>query len=211
MKVIDLKLAQLREAPWNPNRMEPAVQARLRTSVSRFGMVVNLVARPLGGNSYEVLSGNQRLHLLLELDYANVPCVVVDLDDASARLLAQALNRIHGEDDLGLRAEAMREVLKVLPQQEVLALLPESIESLNALASLSQGDIAQHLESWAKAQAGRLKHFTVQLTPAQQDVIEDALARFITQAKGVSGDSPNTRGTALFLLCQAYLDQEALQ
>ena len=210
MKVIDLKLAQLREAPWNPNRMEPAVQARLRTSVSRFGMVVNLVARPLGGNSYEVLSGNQRLHLLLELDYANVPCVVVDLDDASARLLAQALNRIHGEDDLGLRAEAMREVLKVLPQQEVLALLPESIESLNALASLGQGDIAQHLESWAKAQAARLKHFTVQLTPAQQDVIEDALARFITQAKGVSGDSPNTRGTALFLLCQAYLDQESL-
>ena len=211
MKVIDLKLAQLREAPWNPNRMEPAVQARLRTSVSRFGLVVNLVVRPLGDNSYEVLSGNQRLHLLLELDYASVPCVVVDLDDASARLLAQALNRIHGEDDLGLRAEAMREVLKVLPQQEVLALLPESIESLNALASLGQGDIAQHLESWAKAQAARLKHFTVQLTPAQQDVIEDALARFITQAKELQGDNPNTRGTALFLLCQAYLDQEALQ
>ena len=104
MKVIDLPLVQLREAPWNPNRMEPAVQARLRTSVSRFGLVVNLVVRPLDDDSYEVLSGNQRLHLLQELDYANVPCVVVDLDDASARLLAQALNRIHGEDDLGLRA-----------------------------------------------------------------------------------------------------------
>ena len=210
MKVIDLPLVQLQEASWNPNSMKPAVQDRLRKSLSKFGLVVNLVVRPLDDDSYEVLSGNQRLHLLQELDYANVPCVVVDLDDAHARLLAQALNRIHGEDDLGLRAEVMREVLKVLPQQEIVALLPESIESLNALVSLGQEDMARSLESWDQAQAARLKHLTVQLTPAQQDVIEDALARFITEAKDVRGDSPNTRGTALFLLCQAYLHKELL-
>ena len=210
MKVIDLKLAQLREAPWNPNRMEPAVQDRLRTSVSRFGLVVNLVVRPLDDDSYEVLSGNQRLHLLQELDYANVPCVVVDLDDGGARLLAQALNRIQGVDDLGLRTEVMREVLKVLPQQEIVALLPESIESLNALVSLGQENMARSLESWDQAQAARLKHLTVQLTRAQHEVVEEALGRFMEQAKEVRGDSPNTRGTALFLLCQAYLHKEFL-
>ena len=211
MKVLDLPLNLLREAPWNPNRMEPAVQARLRRSLFKFGLVINLVVRTLRDNSYEVLSGNQRLHLLQELEYPSVPCVVVDLDDARARLLAQALNRIQGEDDLGLRAEAMREVLNVLPQQEIAALLPESFESLNALVSLGQEDMARYLETWVQAQGARLKHLTVQLTPAQQKVVEEALARFIPQAKEFLGDSPNTRGTALFLLCQAYLNKEFLQ
>ena len=211
MKVIDLPLAQLREAPWNPNRMEPPGQARLRMSLARFGLVVNLVVHPLGDNSYEVLSGNRRLHVLQELEYPNVSCVVVDLDDARARLLAQALNRIQGVDDLGLRAEAMREMLKGIPQQEIVALLPKSIESLNALVYLDQEDMAGFLESWGQTQAARLKHLTVQLTPVQQAVVEEALALFQPQAKEVPGGSPNRRGTALFLLCQAYLTKESLR
>ena len=89
-------------------------------------------------------------------------------------------------------------------------MLPESIESLNALVSLGQGNMARSLESWDQAQAARLKHLTVQLMPAQHEVVEEALGRFMPQAKEVRGDSPNTRGTALFLLCQAYLHKEFL-
>ena len=62
------------------------------------------MVRPIGNERYEVLAGNQRLRVLRELDVDSVHCVVVDLDDADARLLAQALNRIHGDDDLELRA-----------------------------------------------------------------------------------------------------------
>ncbi len=61
------------------------------------------MVRPIGNERYEVLAGNQRLRVLRELDVDSVHCVVVGLDDADARLLAQALNRIHGDDDLGLR------------------------------------------------------------------------------------------------------------
>jgi ParB family transcriptional regulator, chromosome partitioning protein len=208
MEVVDLPLAQLQEAPWNPNQMDEAMLHRLRESLSRYGLVENLVVRPLRKDTYEVLSGNQRLQVLRELGTEAAPCVVVHLNDTQARLLSQALNRIQGEDDLGLRAELLRKVLKVMPQQEVLNLLPETTESLRAMASLGQDTMAEYLQSWQQAQPARLKHLTFQLTSAQWEVVEEALSRLLPLARQAPTDSPNARGTALYLLCLGYLERE---
>jgi len=205
MQVIDLPLGQLQEAPWNPNQMDEAMLERLRESISRYGLVENLVVRPISDWAYEVLSGNQRLQVLRDLGYRMAPCVVVTLDDAHARLLAQALNHIQGEDDLGLRAELLKEVLKTLPQQEVLSILPETCESLKAMASLGQETMAQYLLKWQQAQSARLRHLQFQLTEGQLEVVDEALQRILPTARQVRGDSPNDRGTALYLLCKAYL------
>ncbi|MBI4337351.1 MAG: ParB N-terminal domain-containing protein [Chloroflexi bacterium] len=202
--MVELPVEQLREACWNPNQMDPAMLARLRRSVERFGLVQNLVARPLGDGTYEVLSGNQRLRALQELRHQKALCVVVDLDDARARLLAQALNHLHGEDDLGLRAELVRTVLEHLPQAEVLALLPESAEGLRDLASLGQETIAAHLQAWQEAQAARLRHFQVQLTSGQLEVVEEALEQALAGATRTE-ENPNRRGNALYELCLGYL------
>lgn len=207
MRVVDLPLAQLREAPWNPNTMTPEMQAKLRASLTRFDVVENLVVRPLRKGTYEVLSGNQRLSVLKELQKKTAPCCVVELGDAEARLLVQALNRIQGEDDLGLKAELVRAILEKLPQDEVLALLPETAESLGALASLGQESMAEHLQAWQKAQEARLRHFQVQLTSDQMAVVEQALAQALPAAKKAKGDNPNVRGVALFLVCKAYLSR----
>ena len=208
MKLVDLSLDRLQVAPWNPNGMDEGLMGKLRESVCRYGLVQNLVVRPMGDDIYEVISGNQRLQLLRELGWATVPCVVVDLDDARARLLAQILNRIQGEDDLGLRAQLLQGVLEALPEEEVLASLPETTESLKAMATLGQQDMATYLQNWQRAQGARLKHLQLQLTPSQLQVVEEALARFLPQAAWarVEQGSPNTRGTALYLLCKAYLD-----
>jgi ParB family chromosome partitioning protein len=206
MRLVEIPLGQLQEAPWNPNQMAEAMLSRLQESLTRYGLVQNLVARPLSNGSYEVLSGNQRLQVLQELRINLVPCVVVEVDDANARLLAQALNRIAGEDDLGLRAELLKEVLDQIPEAEVVKLLPETAESLNAFASLGQQDLADYLQNWQQSQAARLKHLTFQSTPAQLEVIEEALARVMPQAGKTPGDNPNPRGNALYLLCKSYLE-----
>ena len=129
---------------------------RLRSSISKYGLVQNLVVRRIG-DKYEVLSGNQRLKLLREFNVKIVPCVIVDLDDAHARLLAQALNHIHGDDDLGLRAELIREVMRVIPEEEILTILPDTVESLKGMASLGQETIAGYLMNWERARSVRLK------------------------------------------------------
>ena len=100
MKLVDLPVKQLLDAPWNPNRMDRSMSERLRRSVQHFGLVENIVVRSRPDRTYEVVSGHHRLEALRELEHTTAPCVVLDLDDAQTRLLAQALNHIQGEDDL---------------------------------------------------------------------------------------------------------------
>jgi ParB family chromosome partitioning protein len=208
MKVVDLPIGQIHAAVWNPNQMDKTMHSRLRRSIQRFGLVAPLVVRPIGDDSYQTIGGAQRLAVLRELGITAVPCVVVEADDANARLLAQALNHIQGQDDLGLQAELIREVLQSLPQEEVLQLLPETAQSLQALSTLGQETLADYSKSWQNAQSARLKHLQFQLTSAQLEIVEEALTQLLPQAKAELGDSPNARGTALYLLCQAYLEQQ---
>jgi ParB family transcriptional regulator, chromosome partitioning protein len=208
MKVIDLPINQIDKAAWNPNQMDATMRSRLRRSIERFGLVAPLVVRPTGPNSFETIGGAQRLAVLKELSGDPVPCVVVEADGANARLLAQVLNRIQGQDDLGLQAELIREVLQSLPQEAVLQLLPETAQSLQALSALGQDTMANYLKNWQQVQSARLKHLQFQLTPAQLETVEEAVTQLLPQAKSAPGDSPNARGTALYLLCQGYLDQQ---
>ena len=205
MQLVDLPMDVLRDARWNPNVAEEATLRRLRESLFRYGLVQNLVVRPTRCASYEVLSGNQRLQVLKDLGVKTVPCVVVDADDVQARLLAQALNRIHGEDDLGLKAELLRQVMQKMPQKDVLALLPETAESLNALSSMGQQDLASPLQAWEQARSARLRLMQFQLTEPQLEVVEVALVRALDDSEADGQESPNRRRTALAAICRKYL------
>lgn len=186
--------------------MSEAGLAKLKASIAMFGFIENMVVRPIDGTAYEVLSGNQRLEVLREVGLETVPCVVVDRNDAEARLLAQTLNRLHGEDDLGLKAELVRTILADLPESEVLKVLPETADSLRDLAELGQQDLAEQLRAWQQAQAARLKHLQFQLTESQLELIEEALSRVLPVARRNVDGNPNVRGTALYELCRAYLE-----
>lgn len=203
MKLVDLPLYCLRPAPWNANTLTPEMEAKLKASISHFGIAVALVVRPLG-ERYEVLSGNQRLKALVDLGYTQAPCLLSNLDDAQARLLSQALNHLHGQDNPGLRAELLRTALAALPEADVLALLPETADSLKELVSLGQQDMAHYLRAFQEAQATRLKHLQFQLLQEQLPIVERALRKALPQAKEAKGDSPNLRGTALTVICQHY-------
>lgn len=208
MNVIEIPLEQLREAPWNPNSADPATLIHLAGSISRFGLVVPLVVRVIDNDTYQVLSGNQRLQVLQGLGCQQAPCIVTALADADAMLMAQALNQIHGSDDLGAKAELIRTVLRFIPQAAVLSILPESTDSLAALIDLGQIDIAQHLQGWQAAQAARLRHLTFQLAGDQRDVVDQAIDRAAEEI-GPNDDNPNPRGNALHAICRAYLKERA--
>jgi len=208
MQIVDILLEMISEAPGNPNVMGEAMAQRLDEGMERFGQVVNLVVRPLEDGGYEMISGHQRAKALRKRGDTVAPCVVIELSDADARLLGQTLNHIHGEDDLGLRAELLREVLDSVGEDVVTALLPETRESLAALASLGQEDMASSLQAWESAQAARLKHLQVQLTTPQSEVVEKAIEHMLPRARELKSDSPNLRGKAIYLICRSYLESK---
>ena len=152
MNIVDLPLIQIEEALWNPNQMDEAMLRRLKESLSHYGLVEPLVVRLADNSKYETLSGNQRLKVIRDLGLTQVPCVIVDLDHKEARLLAQALNSIKGEDDLARKGELFRTILSQIPQDKVLSLLPETAESLKSLSAIGREDLAEHLRSWQQAQ-----------------------------------------------------------
>jgi ParB family chromosome partitioning protein len=208
MKIIDLPVTKLHEAPWNPNQMDENTLLRLKESLSRYGLVAPLVVRPTEDSLYEVLSGNQRLKAVSDMGFKSVPCVVVNLNDAESMLLAQALNNLHGEDDQALKGEVLKTILSSIPEDRVLSLLPETTESLRTLASFSQSDLAQHLQAWEQAQAARLKHMQLQFTHQQVETVEEALSRMIPTVQGSRDSSPNSRSTAIYLICKFYLERK---
>jgi hypothetical protein len=133
MKSRQIPLERLVEADWNANRVSKAVQAKIRRSIERYGVVENLVARedPEQPGYFEVISGNHRLRVLRELGHRSAPVVVVELDDAAARLLAQTLNRTRGTDDPQAYARLLEEVLARFSPAEAAGFLPESEASID--------------------------------------------------------------------------------
>ena len=130
MQLIELPIQELVEASWNANGMNASMLSKLRQSVTRFGLVGNLVVRPMQDGFFEGLSGNQRLQVIKELGYTHAPSVVVELGNDEARLLAQALNTIEGQDDIGMKAELVKEILKTLPQERCCAFCRRQLKAL---------------------------------------------------------------------------------
>ena len=73
MKLIDISLNQLQEAPWNPNREDASMLQHLEASIRRYGLVEPLVVRPAQDSHFEVLSGNHRLKILKSLGFDGAP------------------------------------------------------------------------------------------------------------------------------------------
>ncbi len=204
MKVVSVSLARLQPAPWNPNVMDDEMLAKLRRSIEVHGIVENAIVRPLDAGTYEVLSGNQRLAVYRSLGLRRAPCVIVELDDARARLLAQTLNRTRGTDDPGAKALLLRDVLAELPDEEVLSFLPGTAASLRMLSTLGEDTLADQLRAWETARAAvGLTRLTFALTTDQARVVLRALSLVTPDAK--DSTMLHGRGRALAALCRAYL------
>ena len=64
-------------------------ESMLRTteSISMFGVLTPLIARPAGDGKYEIISGHRRAHAAEAVGLTEVPVIVRDMDDDVAKIL----------------------------------------------------------------------------------------------------------------------------
>ena len=204
MDLVELPTASISAPSWNANELDANMRSNLREAIKRFSFLVPIVVRGLNQGAYETIGGAQRLGVLKEMGVDMVPCVVVSANDTKARLIAQSLNQISGKDNPGRKAELVRHLLAHMPEEEIIAVLPETSESLNALANLGQEGLAGYLQSWEEGRHSRLRRLQVWLTPAQLEVVARALDSFRQGDPEEAMGNPNPKGVALYRLCLAY-------
>ena len=99
MKTAVMKLAEITPADYNPRKkLKPGDKEyeALKNSLERFGVAEPLIVNETTG---KLVSGHQRLNVLLELRTEEVEVVLVQLDEEQEKLLNIAMNKIEGDWD----------------------------------------------------------------------------------------------------------------
>ncbi len=106
-----ITLADIKPAPWNP-RVELTDKDQewkaLDASIEENGLVLPLI---VNARDNVLIGGHQRLNLLLAAGETETNAVFVDMDEAQAKALCTALNKLDGEWDNGLLAEILQEFI----------------------------------------------------------------------------------------------------
>ena len=96
MKTAIMKLTEITPAEYNPRKtLKPGdtEYEALKNSLERFGVAEPLIVNEATGN---LVSGHQRLNVLLEMGVEEVEVVLVKLDEDQEKLLNIAMNKIEG-------------------------------------------------------------------------------------------------------------------
>lgn len=104
------RLDDIKPAPYNP-RVDLTVKDRefkaLTASIEQHGLVQPLIVNIRDGY---LIGGHQRLNVLKAAGETETEAVVVDLDEAHAKALCLALNKLDGEWDYGILYDIMNEL-----------------------------------------------------------------------------------------------------
>ena len=107
--VREIEIGKLNPAPYNPRvSLEPGMPEydKLKRSIETFGDVEPVVWNKRTGN---VVGGHQRLRVMRDLGWQQIPCSVVDLDEKDEKLLNLALNKIKGKWDYGKLSDILKD------------------------------------------------------------------------------------------------------
>jgi hypothetical protein len=225
VKLITRRLGDVQFNPWNPNDMTPRKRKALRASLEAEGYVQPARVRELDGGLVQVIDGEQRLRVMLEIhgpDY-EIELVSTDADDTQAKLNTLTMNRIRGEHVPIKEALVMVDLLGSMSMGELeerLGMPHEDVEQI-----LGELDDPEDAPPEKDAEGGR--EISIFLYPGQHAVFAEALERAIqlmphddsipiagedaistvedALAKAKRLTESESRGHALEMICAAFL------
>jgi site-specific DNA-methyltransferase (adenine-specific) len=107
-KIEWIETAKLKPAVYNPRKdLQPGdpEYIQIQKSLNEFGLVDPLVVN----SDMTVISGHQRLKILIEAGFDKVPCSIVTLNKTQEKKLNVALNRPYGKWDVPILRDILLE------------------------------------------------------------------------------------------------------
>lgn len=119
MKVIQVKIEDLKPAEYNPRALSKKEAAHLKKSVTKFGMVEPIVVNGAKDRMNIIIGGHQRMNILKKMGETLVPVVYVNIPEIEKeRELNLRLNKNVGHWDFDLLANFDEELLKMVGFEE---------------------------------------------------------------------------------------------
>lgn len=144
--VREIEIGKLNPAPYNPRvSLEPGMPEydKLKRSIETFGDVEPVVWNKRTGN---VVGGHQRLRVMRDLGWQQIPCSVVDLDEKDEKLLNLALNKIKGKWDYGKLSDILKDYDKEVAT--VTGFAEEELQAILANQDELYGDWDDDFSDW---------------------------------------------------------------
>lgn len=118
--IVELPLSELHDFPNHPFKVrDDEAMQETTESIKQYGVLVPAIVRPREGGGYEIIAGHRRKHGSELAGLATMPCIVREMDDATATILMVDSN-IQRENILpSERAQAYKMKLEALKRQGV--------------------------------------------------------------------------------------------
>jgi ParB family transcriptional regulator, chromosome partitioning protein len=215
-EILKIDPRELKNNPWNTNRMTPQNEAKLDESIKRLSMFKPVVARELEDGSLQILGGQHRSESAIRLGMAEIDVVNLGaISEVKAKEIGLIDNGRYGSDD-GLELAKLLEELDAKSDTDLSTFMPYSnleldqiltsteidLDSLDMNDPDAEIDVYETKAEQAPSQTHQIMRFKVPFDDAQN--VQDAINRIMERQDFTGGDSLQNAGDALVHLVKTH-------
>lgn len=140
LEYVDPRLLQ--PNPWNTNAVSEENLAKIRESISQLGTFKPILARTLEDGSLQIIGGEHRSQVAIELGHETVPVIMLgEIDDMTAKKMGLADNGRYGTDDTIALAKLLGDLGTPEELEAILPYSNDQLESIFASTNISLDDL----------------------------------------------------------------------
>lgn len=129
---------RLKPNPFNPNHVDPKSYSKLRKSIEELGFASAVVVRELTDGSLQILGGQHRTEIAVEIGLKEIPVLNLgQIDDRKAKKIGLVDNARYGTDDSIQLAQLIEEI----GASDLTTFLPVNDEDLQVIMRAVDIDI----------------------------------------------------------------------
>jgi len=135
----DVPLSSLVKASWNYKTDNQKMHEKLKTNLKRNGQIINLIIRELPTGFYEVVNGNHRYDVLVELKKESAHCFNLGpVNEETAIRLAVETNETNFDSDTVKLGSLLGQLSTTFDMDDLISTMPYSQPEFEGLIKMSE-------------------------------------------------------------------------